>query len=318
MTHVPFPAPGLAGTLEARPRDGAARPGGDRRLLHGRRGHQRHPVHDPAPRPGHRAARAAGVLRSRALPAVLAGLAYAILASAMPRAGGSYVYASRGLEPVPRASSRRSRSGSRCGRDRRRLVRARAVPARHRRGAGSDRGAAASLETGRVRLAISLGVLWAAAGVNLRGVKAYERLIVPLMFLTFALGARGHRGRVLASTMPTSPRRCTRAADARCPPVEAPPLTPVACCCRRRRCSSPRSSASTRSRRRAAKRRRPGRNLPLAIGIAVGVGRRVLHAVHRGGVPRGAVAVHRRPRRSGATSRRRGCSGICCRRSGRW
>ena len=34
-----------------------------------------------------------------ALPAVLAALAYASLASAMPRAGGSYVYASRSLNP---------------------------------------------------------------------------------------------------------------------------------------------------------------------------------------------------------------------------
>ena len=34
-----------------------------------------------------------------ALPAVLAALAYAVLASAMPRAGGSYVYASRALGP---------------------------------------------------------------------------------------------------------------------------------------------------------------------------------------------------------------------------
>ena len=34
-----------------------------------------------------------------AVPAVLAALAYAILASAMPRAGGSYIYASRGLHP---------------------------------------------------------------------------------------------------------------------------------------------------------------------------------------------------------------------------
>jgi APA family basic amino acid/polyamine antiporter len=34
-----------------------------------------------------------------ALPAVLAGLAYATLASAMPRAGGSYLYASRALSP---------------------------------------------------------------------------------------------------------------------------------------------------------------------------------------------------------------------------
>ncbi len=34
-----------------------------------------------------------------AVPAILAALAYAILASAMPRAGGSYVYASRALSP---------------------------------------------------------------------------------------------------------------------------------------------------------------------------------------------------------------------------
>jgi amino acid transporter len=34
-----------------------------------------------------------------AVPATLAALAYAMLASAMPRAGGSYVYASRGLSP---------------------------------------------------------------------------------------------------------------------------------------------------------------------------------------------------------------------------
>ena len=40
-----------------------------------------------------------------------------------------------------------------------------------------------------MRLTISIGCLWTAAAVNLRGVKAYERLIVPLMFLTFALGA---------------------------------------------------------------------------------------------------------------------------------
>src|SRR5262245_2281734 len=34
-----------------------------------------------------------------AAPALFAALAYAILASAMPRAGGSYVYASRALSP---------------------------------------------------------------------------------------------------------------------------------------------------------------------------------------------------------------------------
>jgi APA family basic amino acid/polyamine antiporter len=34
-----------------------------------------------------------------AIPALFAALAYAILASAMPRAGGSYLYASRSLHP---------------------------------------------------------------------------------------------------------------------------------------------------------------------------------------------------------------------------
>jgi APA family basic amino acid/polyamine antiporter len=34
-----------------------------------------------------------------ALPALLAAVAYSTLASAMPRAGGSYIYASRGLNP---------------------------------------------------------------------------------------------------------------------------------------------------------------------------------------------------------------------------
>ena len=34
-----------------------------------------------------------------AIPALLGALSYSILASAMPRAGGSYLYASRGLNP---------------------------------------------------------------------------------------------------------------------------------------------------------------------------------------------------------------------------
>ena len=33
------------------------------------------------------------------VPAILAAFAYAVLASAMPRAGGSYIYVSRGLNP---------------------------------------------------------------------------------------------------------------------------------------------------------------------------------------------------------------------------
>jgi basic amino acid/polyamine antiporter, APA family len=47
-------------------------------------------------------------------------------------------------------------------------------------------GVAAALESGPVRLSISLGVLWASVAANLRGITFYERLVVPLMFLTFA------------------------------------------------------------------------------------------------------------------------------------
>src|SRR6185503_14010422 len=46
---------------------------------------------------------------------------------------------------------------------------------------------AASLDTGWIRLALSLAVLWTAAAVNLLGVAIYERLMVPLMYLTFVL-----------------------------------------------------------------------------------------------------------------------------------
>lgn len=123
-----------------------------------------------------------------AVPAVFAGLAYAILASAMPRAGGSYIYASRALSPYPGFIASFSQWFSLCVaigvvsyliapflRDIALAV-----------GAG---GVASLLDSGGVRVAVALGFLWAAAAVNLAGVKAYERLMVPLMFLTFALGA---------------------------------------------------------------------------------------------------------------------------------
>jgi basic amino acid/polyamine antiporter, APA family len=121
-----------------------------------------------------------------ALPAVLAAIAYAVLASAMPRAGGSYVYVSRGLDPylgfVASFSQWFSLSVA-IG-----VVSYVFVPfVRDIIMALGWTGAAASLETGWVRLTLSLAVLWAAAGINLLGVALYERLMVPLMFLTFVL-----------------------------------------------------------------------------------------------------------------------------------
>ena len=122
-----------------------------------------------------------------ALPAILAGLAYAILASAMPRAGGSYVYASRGLSPYLGFVASFSQWFALCiaiG-----VVSYVLVPfVRDIAVAAGWQSAAATLETGPVRLAISLGVLWTAVAANLRGIVFYQRLVVPLMFLTFALG----------------------------------------------------------------------------------------------------------------------------------
>src|SRR5688572_27057634 len=122
-----------------------------------------------------------------ALPAVLAAMAYAILASAMPCAGGSYVYASRGLHPYLGFVASFSQWFALCvaiG-----VVSYVLVPfLRDIAVTAAWAGVAAALERGPVRLTISLGVLWAAVGVNLRGIALYERLVVPLMFLTFLLG----------------------------------------------------------------------------------------------------------------------------------
>jgi APA family basic amino acid/polyamine antiporter len=54
--------------------------------------------------------------------------------------------------------------------------------------AASWTGAAASLETGSMRVAIPLSVLWLFALVNVLGIKSYERILVPLLGLTFVLG----------------------------------------------------------------------------------------------------------------------------------
>ncbi|MGH9221538.1 MAG: amino acid permease, partial [Vicinamibacterales bacterium] len=122
-----------------------------------------------------------------ALPAVLAAMAYAVLASAMPRAGGSYIYASRAFGPYlgfVASFSQWFALSVAIG-----VVSYVFVPfVRDIAMAIGWTGVAASLDTGWVRLALSLAVLWAAAAVNLLGVALYERLMVPLMFLTFILG----------------------------------------------------------------------------------------------------------------------------------
>lgn len=122
-----------------------------------------------------------------AVPAMFAAMAYAVLASAMPRAGGSYVYASRSLSPYlgfVASFSQWFGLSIAIG-----VVSYVIVPfLRDIAAALEMQGLAATLDTGSVRVAVALAFLWLFVLVNLRGVKLYERTLVPLMFVMFALG----------------------------------------------------------------------------------------------------------------------------------
>jgi len=123
-----------------------------------------------------------------AVPAVLAGLAYAILASAMPRAGGSYVYASRGLSPYLGFIASFSQWFSLC-------VAIGVVSyllTAFVRDVALAAGAveiAGWLDWPVLRLFLPLAVLWCFVAVNLRGLQTYQRVLLPLLGLTFLLGA---------------------------------------------------------------------------------------------------------------------------------
>ena len=122
-----------------------------------------------------------------ALPAVLAALAYGSLGSAMPRAGGSYVYASRALSPwwgFIASFSQWFGLSIAIG-----VVSYLLVPfLRDMAGALGYSTIAGALERGPVRVGISIAFLWTFVLVNLRGLKLYERTLVPMMFLMFVLG----------------------------------------------------------------------------------------------------------------------------------
>jgi APA family basic amino acid/polyamine antiporter len=107
-----------------------------------------------------------------AVPAVLAALAYAVLASAMPRAGGSYVYASRALSPYlgfVASFSQWFGLSIAIG-----VVSYVIVPfLRDVATALSMSGLADSLDRGGMRLTIALAFLWLFVAVNLRGLRLY-------------------------------------------------------------------------------------------------------------------------------------------------
>lgn len=122
-----------------------------------------------------------------AVPALLAALAYAALASAMPRAGGSYVFASRGLSPyLGFVASFAQWFGLSVAIG---VVSYVMIPFMRDvvLAVGWD-GLGALLDAGPVRVGLALAFLWGSVAINLRGVKNVERILVPLMFLMFALG----------------------------------------------------------------------------------------------------------------------------------
>ncbi|MGI9625884.1 MAG: APC family permease [Longimicrobiales bacterium] len=122
-----------------------------------------------------------------AVPAILAGFAYASLASAMPRAGGSYVYASRALSPYLGFIASFSQwfgLSIVIG-----VVSYLVIPFLRDIATSLEwTETAALLETGTVRVGLALTLLWTFVAVNLRGARFYERTLVPLMFMMFALG----------------------------------------------------------------------------------------------------------------------------------
>lgn len=122
-----------------------------------------------------------------AVPAVLAALAYAILSSAMPRAGGSYVYASRGLSPfLGFVASFSQWFGLSIGIG---VVSYVLIPfLRDIVAAMGWDGLAVALDMGMVRVTLALAFLWTSVAVNLRGVALYQKVLVPMMLVMFVLG----------------------------------------------------------------------------------------------------------------------------------
>lgn len=123
-----------------------------------------------------------------ALPAIFAALAYSMLASAMPRAGGSYIYASRGLNPYlgfVASFSQWFGLSIAIG-----VIAYVIIPFFRDIATQLDMSSlAAALDTGTVRVILALLLLWIFVYVNIRGVRSYERTLIPLMFLMFGLGA---------------------------------------------------------------------------------------------------------------------------------
>ena len=121
-------------------------------------------------------------------PALLAALAYACLASGMPRAGWSYVYASRSIHAyLGFVASFSQWFGLAMAMGAVAYV---LVPFFRDIATALDLSQlAATLESGPVRVTLALGFLWVAIILNLIGISTYQKAMVSLMFLMFVAGS---------------------------------------------------------------------------------------------------------------------------------
>ena len=121
------------------------------------------------------------------IPAIFAALAYSILASAMPRAGGSYLYASRALHPFwgfVASFSQWFGLSIVIG-----VIAYVVIPFFRDLAFALDwTVVAAWLDQGLVRVVLALVILWSFIGINILGLTFYERILIPLMVLMLVLG----------------------------------------------------------------------------------------------------------------------------------
>mgnify|MGYP001037402572 FL=1 len=123
-----------------------------------------------------------------AIPALFAGLAYAILSSAMPRAGGSYLYASRGINPYlgfVASFSQWFGLSIVIG-----VIAYITVPFFRDIAYSAELYWLSSLlEVSIVRVGISLSFIWSFVYLNIKGIKYYTNLLLPMVFVIFCLGS---------------------------------------------------------------------------------------------------------------------------------
>lgn len=123
-----------------------------------------------------------------AVPALFAGLAYAILSSAMPRAGGSYLYASRGLNPYlgfVASFSQWFGLSIVIG-----VIAYISIPFLRDIAYSYEQYQVASLlEVSWIRVGLALSFIWSFVYLNIRGIKSYANLLLPMVVLIFCLGS---------------------------------------------------------------------------------------------------------------------------------